>query len=362
MHKRTRLFPLVLFAFAALSTSPGFAEPKKYPKAIYEPTEYNFGEILSGEVLDREIKITNDGEADLLVKQIDFTCGCSIPKILLSTGAEVIPKLEGEGEYVTLEPGQWAVVKLEFQSLGREGGVRHRMDIQTNDPREQIKRIPIRAKVKRAVLLDPQILDFGMIDKNGTVSLTVRVEANGIGDFTITGIKEMPDYLDYSVARAETKEGENPAYLLTVSYNGGASIGKQKHSLKVMLDHPKVSHFALFTEMRVFPAVIFRCGEQRVYEFMDLGLIEAGTEKQVELEIINSDLKQPYVVTGIRCNSNSEPAITARLVTDKPGMNYRIVITVPAQTKKRFIGAKLLIFSEHPDLPSARILLKGLFK
>jgi hypothetical protein len=351
-----------MIAFAALFAAAGRADTDQYPKALYDPLEYDFGEILSGEVLNREIKITNNGDADLLVKQIDFTCGCSIPKILLSTGAEVIPKLEGGGEYVTLEPGQWAVVKLEFQSLGREGGVRHRMDIQTNDPREQIKRIPIRAKVKKAVLLDPPLLNFGMVDKNETRSLDVRVESNGIGDFAITDIKEMPDYFEYALAPAETKEGENPAQILTLTYKGGANVGNQKHSLKVVVDHPKVSHFALFAEMRIFPDIIFRCEGKRVYEFMDLGLIEAGKEKEVTLEIYNADLKKPYEITGIRCQSTSEPAITTRLITDKPGMSYRVVITVPAQSRKRLVGARLVIFSTHPDLPKARFTMKGMFK
>ena len=43
------------------------------PVLSTEPTSYDFGDVLSGEMLDRKIKLKNTGGADLLVKKIEFT-------------------------------------------------------------------------------------------------------------------------------------------------------------------------------------------------------------------------------------------------------------------------------------------------
>lgn len=334
---------------------------EKYPVITTEPDRFDFGEILAGELLDRDIKLTNTGDADLLVKQIDFTCGCTIPMIELSSGEEVIPTFKDKGGYVTLKPDEWAVVKLQFQSLGRFGKVTHRMDILSNDPKGQNTRIPIVAQVKRAFNVEPKTVDFSIVGKNEIVTKTVRVESNGIGEFDILGIEKLPPFFSYAQERT-MEEGENPVRLMTLTYNGGAPVGAQPINLKVLVDHPQVKNFALLAEIQVFPAVIFKHNNERIFEFVDLGLIESGQEINTQIEVVNEDLKIPYLISRVQCKSKCNPPIETSVTTIEAGMRYVINLTIPPQGKKRFLSGRLQLFSDHPDIPVANLLLKGLYR
>ena len=143
-----------------------------HPKLELDKDRFDFGELLSGEVRTRKLTFRNTGLGDLRISQFEFSCGCTIPRIVLSTGETYSLKdfrYEGHNELV-LKPGVTAESELEFSSLGRKSNVTYKMVIHSNDPKHPHRLIPILAKVKPAFNLRPKSLKFGELEKGQTVT------------------------------------------------------------------------------------------------------------------------------------------------------------------------------------------------
>jgi hypothetical protein len=251
-------------------------------------------------------------------------------------------------------------VKLVFQSIGRFGGVKHRMDIYTNDPSEQVRHIPIRAKVKRAFELDPQSLDFGTVDRTSRSTQTVRVTSMGVGGVSIKGIENLPPYLSYTTEKLDEKGVEG--CLLHLHCQGELPVGKHSFRLKVRVENEKVEDFALYVDLMVFPSIVFKYDENRIFNHLDLGLLKPGVEKQVTIEVLNTDLAVPYPIKNIQCRSKCTPPVEVSLHTEDIGMRYLIHMKISSAVKQRFLKGRLMIYSDHPDLPLAVIQFKGMYK
>lgn len=52
----------------------------KYPEFSFEKTEYDFGTVKEGDVVNYTYKFTNTGEAPLIIKNASASCGCTVPE------------------------------------------------------------------------------------------------------------------------------------------------------------------------------------------------------------------------------------------------------------------------------------------
>ena len=82
----------------------------------FDKTEYDFGTINEGEVVEGVFKITNAGKVDLIIINAKATCGCTIPKW---------PK-------EPIKPGETAELEFSFNSRGRTGKQSKSITLQTN--------------------------------------------------------------------------------------------------------------------------------------------------------------------------------------------------------------------------------------
>ena len=53
---------------------------KDLPEITFEETAFNFGEILEGDLATFTYKFTNTGDADLLISEVQTSCGCTTAK------------------------------------------------------------------------------------------------------------------------------------------------------------------------------------------------------------------------------------------------------------------------------------------
>ena len=75
------------------------------PKIYFKENEHNFGEITVGEIITHAYKFSNTGGADLIITNVRTSCGCT---------ASEFPENP-------IKPGETGVIKLTFDSRGREG-------------------------------------------------------------------------------------------------------------------------------------------------------------------------------------------------------------------------------------------------
>lgn len=78
---------------------------KKLPNIEFANTEYNFGRITQGEVVNYDFVFKNTGKAALDISNAQASCGCTQP---------VFP-------FLSIEPGESNKISVQFRSKGRLG-------------------------------------------------------------------------------------------------------------------------------------------------------------------------------------------------------------------------------------------------
>ena len=82
----------------------------------FDKTEYDFGELIEGEIAEGTFKIKNKGKVDLIITNAKATCGCTVP----------------EWPKEPIAPGDSADLKFTFNSSGRVGKQSKSITLQTN--------------------------------------------------------------------------------------------------------------------------------------------------------------------------------------------------------------------------------------
>lgn len=69
----------------------------------FDKTEFNFGTVTEGDIVETTFKVTNSGKTDLIITDAQVTCGCTVP---------VWPK-------APIKPGQTEDIKVKFNTNGK---------------------------------------------------------------------------------------------------------------------------------------------------------------------------------------------------------------------------------------------------
>ncbi len=75
----------------------------KVPVMAFEETEFNFGTIKQGEVVEHDFKFKNTGESDLIIVKMKGSCGCTVPK----------------WSNTPVKPGESSTFHVKFNSAGK---------------------------------------------------------------------------------------------------------------------------------------------------------------------------------------------------------------------------------------------------
>lgn len=103
----------------------------KLPVVKFDKTEHDFGKITEGDKVETVFKITNDGEADLIIVNAQGSCGCTVPEY---------PK-------EPVKPGASADMKVTFDSKGKPGQQQKSVTLTTNS-KEGAEKVTIKAFVQ----------------------------------------------------------------------------------------------------------------------------------------------------------------------------------------------------------------------
>ncbi len=94
-------------------------------------TQFDFGKVTEGKVVDHIFSIKNSGDETLSIKEVKTSCGCT---------ATVLSKKE-------LAPGEETTLKVELNTANRSGKMSRNVTIISNDPKEPQKYLTIYADI-----------------------------------------------------------------------------------------------------------------------------------------------------------------------------------------------------------------------
>ena len=82
----------------------------------FDNSEYDFGTVTEGEIVETVFKVTNSGKTDLVITDAQVTCGCTVP---------VWPKKP-------IKPGQTEDIKVKFNTNGKSNRQQKNITLITN--------------------------------------------------------------------------------------------------------------------------------------------------------------------------------------------------------------------------------------
>ncbi|HCN08767.1 MAG TPA: hypothetical protein DIT01_12605 [Lentisphaeria bacterium] len=133
---------------------------------IDEPT-FDFGEINDINLVYKTVTLTNTGDAELEIKRVKGTCGCTTGKL----------------EKKMLEPGESTSLTIQFLPATYEGLISKAIKIASNDPDSKISTITFTATVWPFLQVTPKIIELEFDAEAGVYTGTTRVvELRNMGE------------------------------------------------------------------------------------------------------------------------------------------------------------------------------------
>lgn len=91
-------------------------KPKKRAKAKFENKTHEYGLIMQGDKVEHQFKFKNVGNANLLIKDVRASCGCTQPSY----------------PFVPIKPGEEGLIGVVFDSKGKLGQQKPTITVVTN--------------------------------------------------------------------------------------------------------------------------------------------------------------------------------------------------------------------------------------
>jgi hypothetical protein len=149
---------------------PGTSQdPDSLPVIDVSTTYIDVGEIPRHEITMTTMSVRNSGKATLVINDIKTTCGCTVGQVKdnrIPPGGETVLD-------VAVDPS-----KFGFESTKM-------LTIFSNDPSKSRVEIQVHAKVEPEFVFEPEVLDFGSIDKGQAASQTILVRQGTDEELTL---------------------------------------------------------------------------------------------------------------------------------------------------------------------------------
>lgn len=131
MKRQIYIIVAVIFMISFLGLTAFADEITQKPKAVFFSKSHNFGPIVEGKKVSTVFYFKNTGTADLLVKKIRTSCGCTA--VLLSSD--------------TIKPGDTGELKVSFDSSGFQGKTEKSIYFHSNDPDNPVVQLIIKSVI-----------------------------------------------------------------------------------------------------------------------------------------------------------------------------------------------------------------------
>lgn len=347
------------FAQTPQAGTPQDREPASQPYVL-QPETLDFGRVFDGDSPIKTVTLLNTGESSLTIKGITTTCGCAIPRVVFPGNREVVTSEKAfTHDLGVLEPGEEAKIDVTFTTWGYKGILNKRISIQTDVPGHLRKELTVLAEIIDSVKVDPEVLDLGEVVRGQQKSATIQMTSVGIGDFSITGIKNLPPYMSCDIKRLA--EGDAAAFSIEVQTRRDPPLGEWSLILQVAIDNEYIDAARFPLKVNVLPKVIFKQGGQKIDHEIDAGCFNFRDGKRVVLDVINLAPEIPYVPEEVYfADAPSSPHIAYDIETIEEGVRYRVEIEFkPDAPPASFVQGSLIFLSDHPDMLRKEIRIIG---
>jgi len=127
-RKDVSIFATVLEYFPPMTKE----ELDKAPRLTIEEAVYDFGKVAKDGKVNTTFTLTNNGASTLSIRKVDPNCSC----------------VETDIKKMSIKPGKSETLEVTFNAQGRRGNQQKSVTIYTNDPRNPVQRVTMKAYVE----------------------------------------------------------------------------------------------------------------------------------------------------------------------------------------------------------------------
>lgn len=346
MNAMFKLWLLIFFV-------QGLAFPKDQPILSVSPQTLDFGDSFAGETIYRKLKISNQGQGDLLLQKIKFNCGCALSRITLPSGVTKNPKEINLG---TLKPNEIAEMEIQFNTIGLDGELIRKLLLFTNADKKKPHPVKLRVRVKKPFVLSPAFPDFGTLNKGQSAFLQVKIRSNGVGDYEIKKISNLPPHL--SCESIKTKSG----HTLKFHLHKEAPPGFLRQQVRLEIQNKRVNQFEFVITGNVKLPIEFQLTPGGSKDALNLGKIIRDQGAKAQILVINKDQSQPFSILDVRSLCKHSPYIHTSVVTLEKGMKHRVDLLIKPGIKGGFLQGEIIISTDHPQMLKKKFKFAGLIR
>ncbi|HOX25548.1 MAG TPA: DUF1573 domain-containing protein [Candidatus Krumholzibacteria bacterium] len=192
------------------------------PRLEVEPEELDFGDLQGHEIREAVVTIRNAGTEPLEIRDIESTCGCTVPAL----------------EVREIAPGESTRMTVEFNSKTFQGAQVKYIHIYTNDPARPSFDLLVSADIKVPLSMDPpkSTVEFKTVKIGETSTVTYTFRTEDVPKLELRPTDWPKEWLDIAV-----RPGQDPrSVLVDFTVRPDSPAGRHRGSLKLATNLPTV--------------------------------------------------------------------------------------------------------------------------
>ncbi len=340
------LFSILLTLLAPPAAAGLSADgPPVAPVLRFSGNEVAYGDLLQGEVTEKELKIFNDGDAPLVITTATPSCGCTT---VVSFDREIAPGTAG-------------TVRFQIDSKKiKPGESNKRIQFATNDPKQPLAGYYFSAEVISLYRTDPrEIRVSGLFDSEK--SATIRLVGITEYGFTLMGIRSRGQMFEVE----DFEEIDERTYQVKIVVGPASAPGKTRDPLDLLIEVKDGRQIQVGQWVNIEHLDPVLVAPDRALQFNNADtdrLLVAGAPPVVKTVTLRSrDAERPLQVLSARLEDLPEGAFSVEVHPIVVGSHYTVQVSLPAYRAEAFLMGKLVIETDAAVEPIRTLDLRAKF-
>lgn len=216
-----RLIALILLTAASTLLSGCERESAPMPgRIIFEQADFDAGQVEQGDEIEHDFLFRNEGDLDLHISQVRSSCGC----------------MTGSPAMQTIPPGGRGEIEVHFNTTSYFGKVSRTISVLSDDPKNPIARLRIRANIGFDVAVDPPEIYVGKVTRGSSVRTYPRVLLGPGRDVQLTAVESESRIVDVDWADVGQSERERR---LQLKIRRDAPSGEFREQILIRTSSPR---------------------------------------------------------------------------------------------------------------------------
>ncbi len=311
--------------------------PEKHPKLTAAELIHDAGRVIKGSRIAVQFTLENQGDADLEIKNVQPSCGCTVASFERR-----------------IAPGKAGKVRAWIDTSALSGAIEKFLIVTSNDPTTPRLQLAVKAEVLSFVTAAPSYVRILQVQSEPSATTAINLWSDGDPPLEIRGVRAPHPWIEAKARPATASElrpeGPKQQWRLEVSAAADAPLGPLDDTLVVRTNHPKQP------ELRIPLSGFVRPVLEAVPEVADFGKLGQGAPRtRYVVKLFNFGSSRVEVESV----STNLPFVSASVRPEQDGRRFRIELDLASDAPKGKFSGTLEISTTSPVLHKLEVPIRG---